>query len=369
MIRKSLQVKLGKNSYPIYIGDDILKFSGKIVSLIGDFSRVIIVTDKNIEKLHLAEVKNSFQTSYKNVNVIIIPPGEKTKSFYYLNFLLNQILKMKVDRQSLLVALGGGVIGDLIGLVSSLLLRGIPYVQIPTTLLAQVDSAVGGKTAINTTFGKNLIGTFKQPIAVISSINILQTLKKRAICSGYAEILKYSLIKDKEFFFWLDKNGKKLINLDFLKLKYAIKKSCEIKSSIVAEDEKESGIRALLNLGHTFGHVIETLNNYSQKVQHGEAVLIGMILAVKLSISLNLCNSQTLVLIEKHYEKLKLKYRVKDFKIKTTTKEFVNLLHYDKKVKKGKINFILLQDIGSPIIIDTVKRIDLNKLIKKEIDS
>ena len=369
MIQKSLQVNLGKNSYPIYIGDDIIKFSGRIVSLIGDFSRIVIVTDKNIEKLHLVEVKKSFKTNYKNVDVIVIPPGEKTKSFYYLNFLLDQILKIKVDRQCLLVALGGGVIGDLVGLVSSLLLRGIPYVQIPTTLLAQVDSAVGGKTAINSKFGKNLIGTFKQPIAVISSINILYTLQKRAICSGYAEILKYSLIHDKKFFFWLDKNAEKLINLDFLKLKYAIKKSCEIKASIVAKDEKESGMRALLNLGHTFGHVIETLNNYSQKVQHGEAVLIGMILAVKLSINLNLCNSQILVLVEKHYDKLKLKYKINDYKIKTTTKEFVNLLHYDKKVKKGKINFILLKDIGSPIIIDTVKKIDLNRLIEKEIDS
>ena len=369
MIQKSLQVNLGKDSYPIYIGDNILKYSGKIVSSIGEFSKVIIVTDKNIKKFHLEEVQQSFHKNFSRISFITIPPGEKTKSFYYLNLLLNKILALKIDRQCLLVALGGGVIGDLVGLVSSLLLRGVSYVQIPTSLLAQVDSAVGGKTAINTNFGKNLIGTFKQPIAVISSMNTLKTLPRRAVCSGYAEILKYSLIKDREFFFWLEKNGVKLLNLDFSKLKYAIKKSCEIKANVVSKDEKENGIRALLNLGHTFGHVIETLNNFSQKVQHGEAVLIGMVLAVKLSINLNLCNNSILMLVEKHYKKLKLKHKISDFKIKTTTQEFVNLLYYDKKVINGKINFVLLKDIGNPIITDTVKKIDLNKLMKKEINS
>ena len=274
MIKPKTKVKLGENSYPIYIEENIVSEIGNIIGKIGSFSKYILVTDSNVAKFYLKDVENSLKILQKPFKSIILRPGEKTKSFNNLNYLLEKILQNKIDRNSVVIALGGGVIGDLVGFAASIVLRGLPYIQIPTTLLAQVDSSVGGKTGINSIYGKNLIGSFKQPIAVISSINMLNSLQKREINSGYAEILKYSLIADKNFFKWLLDNGKDIIKLQPKNCIKAIKKSCEIKSDIVSMDEKESGIRAFLNLGHTFGHSIESITNYSKKINHGEAVLL-----------------------------------------------------------------------------------------------
>ena len=368
MTNNTVTVKLGSDSYPIYIEEELISKAGKIIGLIGSYQKVVIVTDKNVARLHLKELEESFSSKKIRIEKVILPAGEHTKSFYHLNFLLNKMLSFKIDRQSLIVSFGGGVIGDLVGLAASIVLRGLDYVQIPTTLLSQVDSSVGGKTAINTTYGKNLVGTFKQPKAVISSLSTLRTLKKREIRSGYAEIIKYALIRDKVFFSWLQKNGFNLLSLDSYSCEHAIKKSCLIKSEIVSRDEKENGIRALLNLGHTFGHVLESVNKYSKTIQHGEAVLVGIMLAIKLSVSLNFSDKKIIEECQNHFNDLKLKYRIKDFKLKVTMGKFIELLSYDKKVKNGKINFILLKGIGNGFIYDQVKEKDLIKLLMKELN-
>ena len=228
-------------------------------------------------------------------------------------------------------------------------MRGVNLIQVPTSLLAQVDSAIGGKTGINSKYGKNLIGTFKQPKAVIISIDFLKTLPKRELIAGYAEILKYSMISNKKFFLWLNENGKLLLKLKSEELIYAIKKSCEIKSKIVSEDEKELGVREFLNFGHTFGHAIEASTNYSKKINHGEAIFIGMVIALKFSIYLNLCNKNILDKFTFHLENLGICYKLVDFKIRMTTKQFLNFLRFDKKIKGNKLKFILLQDIGKPV--------------------
>jgi 3-dehydroquinate synthase len=368
MLNNTVTVKLGSDSYPIYIEEELISKVGKIIEAIGSYQKVIIVTDRNVARLHLKELEKSFFSKKIRIEKVILPTGENTKSFYHLNFLLNKMLSFKIDRQSLIVSFGGGVIGDLVGLAASIILRGLDYIQIPTTLLSQVDSSVGGKTAINTAYGKNLVGTFKQPKAVISSLSTLRTLRKREIRSGYAEIIKYALIRDKIFFSWLQKNGLSLLSLDYNSCGYAIKKSCLIKSEIVSLDEKENGIRALLNLGHTFGHVLESVNKYSKTIQHGEAVLVGIMLAIKLSVNLNFSDKNIIEECENHFNFLKLKYRIKDFKLKVTMEKFIELLSYDKKIKNGKINFILLKRIGEGFIYDQVKKKDLVKLLKKELN-
>ncbi len=367
MLKKQIILRLGKNSYPIYVDKDILKDSGKIISDLGNFSSIIVITDKTVEKIYLDRVVSSLKEKFNKVSSVTLPCGEKIKSFYYLKFLLEKILSKKIDRKCLLIALGGGVIGDLVGCVSSLLLRGISYVQIPTTLLAQVDSSVGGKTGINSKYGKNLIGSFKQPICVIASLETLSTLPKRELFSGYAEILKYSFIKDERFFDWLNKFGTDLLKIKYEKLEYAVRKSCIIKSKIVSLDEREDGQRAFLNFGHTFGHAIESLNNYSPNVKHGEAILVGMMIAIKLSIDLKLCNASVLPKVIEHYKKLGLNFSFKNLKISSTVDEFLDRLYYDKKVKEGKINFILIKKIGHPIIFNKVRRGELKNLIKNEI--
>ena len=262
---------------------------------------------------------------------ITLPAGEKTKSFEYLNFLCEKILKEKIDRNALLICLGGGVIGDIVGLTGNLLLRGIDFIQIPTTLLAQVDSSVGGKTAINSKYGKNLIGTFNQPKAVLISTETLKTLKKRQIISGYAEVLKYSLISNKSFFSFLQKNGKKVLKLDTNTIMKVIKVSCSTKSKIVGIDEKEKGIREVLNFGHTFGHAIESFTGFSKKIFHGEAVILGMYLALKFSNYIGFCDKKLIDLFCDHLNQLNIPYKLSDYKIKISTANFLKHIKFDKK--------------------------------------
>ncbi len=367
MTNHFLEVKIQDHSYPIFIKENAVEQINDIIDGIGSFSNIVIITDDLVARLHLSQLEESFKKFKRKYHKVILPNGEKSKSFYQLENLINSILSLKVNRQCLLIAFGGGVIGDIVGLASSIILRGLPYIQIPTTLLSQVDSSVGGKTGINTKHGKNLIGTFKQPLAVISSINILKTLNKREINSGYAEIVKSALIKDKKFFYWLKENATKLLNLEYDECSFAIKKSCEIKSQIVAVDEKEAGLRALLNLGHTFGHAIESYVSYSGKIKHGEAVLIGIVMAIKLSIKLNFCNSEILKEFENHLKLLNLNNSLDDFNISINPKIFLELMSYDKKIKNNKINFILLKDIGDAFIYNSINKEFLQNFIKKEL--
>tara|TARA_Y100001960_G_C14729537_1_gene856769 strand:+ start:882 stop:1991 length:1110 start_codon:yes stop_codon:yes gene_type:complete len=353
----SLKVKLGKSSYPIFIGNNLFQDLENLIPNFNGFSKIILITDKIIYKNHYKIIDRSFAKNTKNFQKIIVPAGEKTKSFIFLEDLIEKILKIKIDRNALLICFGGGVIGDLVGLTASLLLRGIEFVQIPSTLLAQVDSSVGGKTGINSRQGKNLIGTFKQPISVIISIEILKTLPKREIISGYAEILKYSLINDKSFFYWLQKNGKKVISLNYESCLYAISNSCQIKSKIVSEDEKEQGIREILNFGHTFGHAIESFTYYSRKINHGEAVYLGMYLALRFSLYLGICKRDLIENFVSHLEELDISYKIKDYNLKITPRKFVEHIKYDKKIKNKKLKFILLQEFGRPFryILDNEK--------------
>ena len=257
--------------------------------------------------------------------------------------------------------------GDLVGLASSLILRGLDFVQVPSTLLAQVDSSVGGKTGINSKYGKNLIGSFNQPKSVIISTDILKTLNKRDVNSGYAEILKYSFINDKKFFNWLVKNGKKVISLHTESCVYAIKKSCSIKSKIVSIDEKEKGIRELLNFGHTFGHAIEAITGYKNKIKHGEAIFIGMHLAIKFSTFLKICKKDVLEKYSSHLKNLKINYKLSDYNIRISPKIFLRHMRFDKKVKNNKIKLILIKDIGSPIRLFLENEKLLSNFLKNEL--
>ena len=340
----TIPVKLGNKSYKIFIDE---KFPFKLSSLIPKshtYSKVFIITDKNVNnefKIELDKLKKKFV--YEK---IVLPEGEKTKSFKYLEIILDKLLSKRIDRNALLVCMGGGVIGDLTGLIASITLRGIDFIQVPTTLLSQVDSSVGGKTAINSKYGKNLIGTFNQPRVVLISLSFLKKLPKRQLISGYAEILKYSLIKSKPFFDWLNVNGKKIINLNVQACSKAIKESCKIKSQIVSNDEKEKGVREILNFGHTFGHALESLTGYSKKLNHGESIILGMYIAIKFSVFLGFCNKEIIKKYERHLENLNIKYKIHDYKIKISPTLFIIHLRFDKKIKNKKIKFILLNDIG-----------------------
>ena len=363
-----IQVNLVNRSYPIYIGNNLFSSFEKLIQNFTKYSKVIIISDNNVKK----SINDFFFTLKKKLNKNIItfclPPGEKSKSFKYLELLCEKILEKRIDRKTLLICVGGGVIGDLVGLTASILLRGIDFVQIPTTLLSQVDSSVGGKTAINSKFGKNLIGTFYQPKAVLISLNTLKSLPYRQIISGYAEILKYSLIKDNTFFFWLKKNGHKIISLDKTSLIYAIKKSCKIKSQIVSEDEKEKGIREILNLGHTFGHAIESQTGFSKKILHGEAVFIGMFLAIKFSVFLGFGKKKMVESYENHMKHLKIPFRLSDYNLKFSSKEFIKHLRFDKKINNNKLKFILLEQYGKTLSYTLNNEKLLVKFLEKNLE-
>ena len=361
----TIPVKLGDKSYKIFIDEN---FPFKLASLIPKshvYSKVILITDKNVNnefKIELDKLKKNFC-----YDKIVLPEGEKTKSFKYLEIILNKLLSKRIDRNALLVCVGGGVIGDLTGLIASITLRGIDFIQIPTTLLSQVDSSVGGKTAINSKYGKNLIGTFNQPKVVLISLSFLKKLPKRQLISGYAEVLKYSLIKSKPFFDWLNLNGKRIISINVKACSKAIKESCKIKSQIVSNDEKEKGIREILNFGHTFGHALESLTGYSKKLNHGESIILGMYIAIKFSVFLGFCNKEVVKKFENHMESLNIKYRIEDYKIKISPSLFIKHLKFDKKIKNNKIKFILLSDVGKVknYILENEKL--LSKFIRNEI--
>ena len=360
------KVSLGINSYKIFIGKDIHKSITNYISNYENYSKTIVVSDKNILEKNPSLFNNLFKKKTR-FQQIILPQGEKIKSFKYLEMIVERILKLEIDRETLLVCIGGGVLGDLVGLASSLILRGLDFVQIPSTLLAQVDSSVGGKTGINSKYGKNLVGSFKQPKSVIISTDILKTLNKRDINSGYAEILKYSFIYDKKFFNWLLNNGKKVISLHSQSCIYAIKKSCSIKSKIVSIDEKEKGIRELLNFGHTFGHAIEAFTGYNDKIKHGEAIFIGMYLAIKFSTLLKICKKDVLDKYSFHLKNLKINYKLSDYNIRVSPQKFLRYMRFDKKVKNNKIKLILIKDIGSPVRLFLDDEKLLSNFLKNEL--
>jgi len=341
-----LIIKTRSKNYPIYFGNNILRRTGGLIKKnLPNVKKICIVCDSKLPK----KILKNLLSSLKNYDVRIfkLSANEKNKSLHVANKIIQKLLKNNFNRSDCLIALGGGILGDLSAFISSLTKRGIKFVNIPTTLLAQVDASIGGKTGINSDQGKNLIGTFYQPDFILSDPTVLKSLPQRELISGYAEILKHSLIVDKKFFIWLTKNGKKIIyqkNKSFLI--GAIFKSCKIKSKIVSQDEKEKDLRMILNFGHTFAHGFEGAKNFSKNLNHGEAVLLGMIAACDLSYKKKLLSSRELLLIKKHYKNLKLLMNIKKFFKINEVNKIIKFMKKDKKNIDNKINLILLKKIG-----------------------
>ena len=341
--------------YSILIGDDFGELLEKNFSKTLKGKKIYVMYDEFFYKLKLIKnlIDNFKKLSTKLSSEIFFfktKSKDKFKNFENLSNLLNYILSHKINRDSIIISIGGGVTGDLVGFASSIVLRGVTCIHIPTTLLSQVDSSVGGKTGINTKHGKNLVGAFHQPKGVLIDINFLKTLPERELFAGFAEVIKYSFIYDKKFFKYLENNTESIKKLKSPYIENTIFKSCQIKAKIVSIDEKEQGIRAILNFGHTFAHAFENLINYdNKKLIHGEAVAIGMVCAFKLSVYLNLCSKKEAERCIGLISKFNLPTKLKNIKsIGLESKKLLDKFYLDKKVKDGKITFILSNGIGSP---------------------
>ena len=365
---RHVTVALGERSYHIEIGGELLSRAGELILRDLGRAKCVVVTDETVAELHLPQLQTALETDGLYAGSIVLPPGEGTKCFTQLETLCEDLLKTCIDRGDIVVVFGGGVIGDLGGFAASILRRGVRFVQIPTTLLSQVDSSVGGKTGINAAQGKNLIGTFHQPGLVIADLNVLETLPEREFRAGYAEVVKYGLINDAAFFAWLEDNWPLVFANDLAARAHAIEISCKAKAAIVAADERESGARGLLNLGHTFGHALEAWAGYSGSLIHGEGVSIGMILALMLSEDLGLAPEGTATRAETHLATVGLPTRIRH--IQHTTRpdpqELVRHMGQDKKVKDGKLTFVLAYGIGAAFLTQDVPEDRLLALLARE---
>tara|TARA_R110002096_G_scaffold436105_1_gene668033 strand:+ start:37385 stop:38494 length:1110 start_codon:yes stop_codon:yes gene_type:complete len=358
-------VDLGSRSYDILIGEDIIDEAGSYINALLKRPRTVIVTDENVARHQLSRLESNLKAENIAFDTIVLPAGEATKSIGQLEKLLETMLSMKLERSDMVIALGGGVIGDLVGFAASIYLRGIDFIQVPTTLLAQVDSSVGGKTGINSPHGKNLIGAFHQPRLVLIDVTTLDTLDPRHVIAGYAEIVKYGLINDPEFFKWLEQNGKDLISGPAERSRAlrteAIFKSCEAKAAVVAEDEKESGARALLNLGHTFGHALEAENGYNDRLFHGEAVAMGIILAFQLSEKMGLCPASDVARVKRHFEQTSAQ-SLSDFNLDVN--HLLEHMTKDKKMADGKLTFVVASGIGKSYLSKDVDMEDVKSVLE-----
>ena len=345
-----ITVGLEERAYAIHVGNGLMAQAG---ALLKPFARgpIPVVTDAHVGEIHLARFLDVMGHAGLDARPIVMPPGEGSKSFAGLETLSSKLLDMEISRGGLIVALGGGVIGDLTGFAAGVLKRGVAFAQVPTTLLAQVDSSVGGKTGINMRQGKNLIGLFHQPRLVIADTALLTTLPRREQLAGYAEIAKYGALGDAAFFEWLEQNGPLALSGDGAAMVHAVAHSCQMKADIVARDERESGERALLNLGHTFGHALEALTGYSDRLLHGEGVAIGMALAFRLSVRLGLASGQDADRFVRHLKAVGLPSAISDIPgPRPGSAELIAAMGHDKKVADGKINFVLLRGIGKAFV-------------------
>lgn len=340
----TLDVDLGERSYPIVIGESLLRDSGILGQHIRG-NRVAVVTNTVVAPLYLGCLTTALERNGCEVFAIVLPDGEEQKNWHSLMAIFDRLLREKCDRKTVLVALGGGVIGDMTGFAAATYMRGVPFVQIPTTLLAQVDSSVGGKTAINHPLGKNMIGSFYQPQAVIADTTTLATLPPRELSAGLAEVIKHGVILDSAFFSWIEENVAKLMDREAGALRYAIQRSCEIKADVVRQDEREGGLRAVLNFGHTFGHAIEAGLGYGRWL-HGEAVGCGMVMAADLSQRLGLVDHQTRERVISVVQAAGLPVRAPDLGFE----RWIELMEVDKKNEGGEIKFILLKPLGTATI-------------------
>lgn len=340
-----VRVELGERSYPILIGSGLLRQAGLLTPyLLG--RRVLVVTNETLAPLYLQQTLALVEEV--NPQDLILPDGEEYKTLPVANRIFDALVKSRFGRDSMLVALGGGVIGDITGFAAACYQRGIPYVQIPTTLLAQVDSSVGGKTGVNHPLGKNMIGAFHQPTCVVADTDTLATLREREFRSGIAEIIKYGLIRDARFFAWLEASIDRLLEREPEALAYAIRRSCEVKASVVGADELETGERALLNLGHTFGHAIETGLGYGRWL-HGEAVSAGICIAGHLSARLGRIPSAESVRVEALVTRAGLPVKLPT---ELNEQQMVELMSVDKKARQGRMRLVLLDSIGAAVVTD-----------------
>jgi 3-dehydroquinate synthase len=366
-ISAKVPVHLGDRSYDITIGSGLLPEAGMLLA--DQLTRKVtaIVTDENVAKAHLPTLQKSLADAGIKSSAIVMPAGEATKSYASLAVVCDKLLAAGIERKDQVIALGGGVIGDLAGFAAAILRRGVNFIQIPTSLLAQVDSSVGGKTGINSPLGKNLIGAFHQPSRVLIDLDLLKTLPMRQRAAGYAEIAKYGLLGDAKFFDWLESNVESVIDCAQGAVDHAVHVSCETKARIVAEDETEAGVRALLNLGHTFGHALEASTGYSDVLLHGEAVAIGMVQAFRFSEAQGLCAQGTGDRVAKHLARANLPTRVSHIKAKLPSPaELVEIMRQDKKASGGKLAFILTKAIGEAFIAKDVHDADVIRFLEKD---
>ncbi len=356
---RTVHVPLGERAYDILIGSGVMAGAGEQAAKLAP-SRCAIVTDDTVAPLHLASLRESLARATIPAAEIILPAGEATKGYEHLVKLCDELLDERLERADVVIALGGGVIGDLAGFAASIVKRGVRLLQIPTTLLAQVDSSIGGKTGINTRHGKNLIGTFHQPSLVLIDTDVLNTLDPRQVRAGYAEVAKYGLLGDAPFFAWLEEHAQRIFDGDDEARIHAIEVSCKAKAELVAEDERETGRRALLNLGHTFGHALEAWAGYSAKLLHGEAVSIGMMLAFEISEELGLCPKGVADRVATHLGAAGLPVRIAAVAERTggalpSAGELIALMGQDKKARGGKLTFVLVRGIGDAFTTDAVE--------------
>ena len=368
MKMKKIIVRTKSQKYPVFIGSNLVsKFSKIMLSCSTKPDKCLLLVDRKIPKKMLKNIKTSL--SKKKIFIFNFKANERNKNQKTIDDILKILLQKNFSRNDCLISIGGGITGDLGGFAASLFKRGLQFINVPTTLLSQVDSSIGGKTGINTSYGKNLIGSFYQPKFVISDSNFLKSLPRREVVCGYGEILKHSLISNKTFFNFLDKNLKEILNLKTPFIEKAIYESCKVKKNIVEKDEKEINLRKILNFGHTFAHAFEASLGYSRKLNHGEAVLLGIKCATKLSLNYKFLNFHTYLSIKKHFEKIKLPSSLDGyFSIKNANK-ILSFMIKDKKNKSDKITLILLKNIGYPVINSKIEKKRIINFLKKELDN
>ncbi len=363
----TVAVELGARSYEIAIGEGLIARAGERIKPFLKRPLVAIVTDSNVAARHLDSLQQSLAEAGIHARAIVLPAGEATKSYQHLAETCDGLLSAGIERRDMVIALGGGVIGDLAGFAAAILRRGVEFIQIPTTLLAQVDSSVGGKTGINSAHGKNLIGAFHQPRFVLIDIALLDTLPRRELAAGYAEVAKYGLLGDAPFFAWLETGAASLFAGDAQARIKAITRACEMKARIVAEDETETGVRALLNLGHTFGHALEAATGYSSRLLHGEGVAIGMAQAFRFSERQGLCEKGAAARVETHLRSVGLPTRLSDIPGDLPPPEkLIEIMRQDKKAVSGKLTFILVRGIGEAFITRDIAESDVLAFLAEE---
>ncbi len=349
-----VRVELGPRGYDIVVGDGLIDDAAEHLGPALTGRSAAIVSDETVAALYLPALRRGLAESGVEVHEVIVPPGEKAKDFAHLERVVEALLDARIERTDAVIALGGGVVGDLAGFAASVLRRGVAVVQVPTTLLAQVDSSVGGKTGINTRHGKNLVGTFHQPRLVVADIAVLDTLPRRHLLAGYAEVVKYGLIGDAPFFAWLEANGAALLAGDRAARRRAVAACCAAKARIVAADEHEAGDRALLNLGHTFGHALEVETGYGERLLHGEAVAIGMTLAFELSARLGLCPADDVERVRRHLAAVGLPTELAGVAGEDPADRLIEAMTHDKKVRGGRATFVLARGVGEAFLTSDV---------------